>query len=687
MKVFTFIITLSLCVTTMLSQQNTFYSFIPGVNAIDNGYGILEKNGIICVININKEVINDTSILSPKINKIDNLGNLIFQKVIKIDTALTDLFGGYNVTDFRNDNNWFITGHTTKHSTANYISIQRLNSTLDSVTRILAPLKGSATNVIGKHVKYINDTSIIVVGVVNFSYTRYIRVMSIDTAANLNWTLDIGSASSNANNNVSSMSIDLAEDGGYFISFMDNPYQDLGHSNMYLNKYYTLAKVSKNGLLEWKKIIRNSNNRNSIPGSVIKKDTNSYLITWVETSYTVHSNTTIGTKGLDSVALWVGEIDLQGEFKWQKSLHKVASNCDTLPSITHNPYSITATRDGNYLISASFRYYLYPGNLIKIRPNGDVIWNRKIEILKDQNTDAQTQSTQLLSIKESLDGGILGVGSFYSSPSTLYPSGITTSILLKLDEQGCLEPGCHLEGCTDQEAINYNPEAVYDCGCQYDPCPGGNSLNIMARHYFAIGYLDYELYPASNPSNILIEHKGTSPDSYAEMYLYHLNQSTCIEDNCDKDYLLHIHYRYKHNNPNYIAPYTSTDLSSPNYKAYFQVRINDSLFLDLGNQLHAEIDTVITINFCKPDTTTYFADFTIFPNPTTGNITVALPKTQTFEKQLSLNIVDMTGRLVKTRTLINTNTPISLTDLATGLYSVAIFRDGELLYHQKLVIS
>ena len=85
-----------------------------------------------------------------------------------------------------------------------------------------------------------------------------------------------------------------------------------------INKYSLIIKTDHNGVEEWRKRIHGQD-YTSYGGTLIEKDSNSYLITWAE-RYLIHRpNSLIGPgKGMDSACVWIGEIDLEGNFKWKK---------------------------------------------------------------------------------------------------------------------------------------------------------------------------------------------------------------------------------------------------------------------------------------------------------------------------------------------------------------------------------
>jgi len=97
--------------------------------------------------------------------------------------------------------------------------------------------------------------------------------------------------------------------------------------------------------------------------------------------------------------------------------------------------------DGNLLISGTTGY---GGLLMKISPSGELFWNREYFPHEFEENTSLVWNTRIYYATESSDGGFLCAGQYYSDPGILYPEGIQTAIALKVDEYGCLEPGCQV---------------------------------------------------------------------------------------------------------------------------------------------------------------------------------------------------------------------------------------------------
>lgn len=540
-------------------SQIPFYTFLNGWR----GAGVTEVDGNIYTLSNYQEYNNGIGAESwIKLHKIDSLGNVLSEKDVKIDSAKLEGINelGYGAVNFESNNNWVLTGFNVYNTGYFYNHLYRFTSDFDTVNKSLIipfSLPLGTSQGFGKNLKYVNDSTIIIAGTDRYSNTQYaysIKVMSIDTLGNINWQTDIYSDQTTAGNFMNSSQITLASDGGYFISCVDATYlPNVGDDNV----YYLLIKLDKDGNLQWKKRITDGVHVSNI-GAVVEKDSNSYLISWSESWLIEYPNWLLGNhEAQDSASVWVGEIDLQGDFKWKKSLYKTAVNCDTLKaSDSYYPYNFIKLSDGNYLICVD--HFMNNATYIKLSPDGEVIWNRKIHLLQEQIPGGLLSYTNIKYTKEAEDSGILGVGEYVSDPSLLFPNGIRTSLLIKLDKYGCIEPGCNLEGCTDEEALNYNPNAIYNCGCIYEKCIDSNSVTIDVRQNAIMSNVDFYFKQANN-EDTLIKHFGYFPSFYDEF-----KQSSCASYSCDENYELNIKIR-GNVSPNAYIPFQSSDPYSIGY--------------------------------------------------------------------------------------------------------------------------
>ena len=176
----------------------------------------------------------------------------------------------------------------------------------------------------------------------------------------------------------------------------------------------------------------------------------------------------------DSATVRLAEIDLsdgailtEGDFS------------DILPNVynglDYQRYYLSQAQmisDGDIILSGS---NLRDAFIAKVSQAGELIWFRTHvpQAVLDEGLDLNAVDTYIHGLIETSDGGFLGVGEFQVNPffSETWPDGFQTAFALKLDEYGCLEPGCEVVGIPDWE--------IQDSRLEIFPNPvSGNEINI-----------------------------------------------------------------------------------------------------------------------------------------------------------------------------------------------------------------
>ncbi len=107
---------------------------------------------------------------------------------------------------------------------------------------------------------------------------------------------------------------------------------------------------------------------------------------------------------------------------------------------------------------------------------------------------------------------------------------------------------------------------------------------------------------------------------------------------------------------------------------YYRVRMVD---ID-GN---AEYSSVRVVNFDDPN-----AEFSVFPNPATGPLTLVSRDPGRFEAGLQYQLSDGTGKILLTGPVIQDNTPLDLSKLAAGTYHLGVLSEKEKVAAFKVVL-
>lgn len=110
------------------------------------------------------------------------------------------------------------------------------------------------------------------------------------------------------------------------------------------------------------------------------------------------------------------------------------------------------------------------GYLVKISYEGERLWERKFYFIEPVDLPVLHEFNDM---RPTADGGFIMCGQVFDySQSTNYQQGW----LVKVDEYGCLVPGCHLDVATNE--LNSIPQIIL----QPYPNPTSNLLNIYFKH-------------------------------------------------------------------------------------------------------------------------------------------------------------------------------------------------------------
>ena len=72
----------------------------------------------------------------------------------------------------------------------------------------------------------------------------------------------------------------------------------------------------------------------------------------------------------------------------------------------------------------------------------------------------------------------------------------------------------------------------------------------------------------------------------------------------------------------------------------------------------------------------------VFPNPTSNQVTILL---EDILQKSTVEIIDFTGKIVKTTIIDQTNSAIDINELADGIYFLKLFSENQLLFTEKIV--
>lgn len=168
-----------------------------------------------------------------------------------------------------------------------------------------------------------------------------------------------------------------------------------------------------------------------------------------------------------------------GSLRWKSGLvYKLDANRNkiwevefkdpTNPIFNNKLSKLLEVSDSSGYIAAGNFGITYPdltadlfGWLVKVSPEGDSLWSRSLRVIQ-----TETSLHYLYDLKETTDGGFVMVGEAFDTEN-YYPQ---QAWLIKVDQYGCLVPGCHLLDAV--EALEEIPSIrIY-------PNPASDYLNI-----------------------------------------------------------------------------------------------------------------------------------------------------------------------------------------------------------------
>ena len=334
-----------------------------------------------------------------------------------------------------------------------------------------------------------NDTTLITGGYsVDDSLGARGMVLQFDTAGNLQDSIFYYSPYHPQQPFIVTHDLLLTEDGGFIVLNFVESWDGVS------NGAIAIAKFSSDGVVEWRRAYDTS--YEDRPESIIK-DGSGYIIGAWRSNLNTHSNNfwsatdifkidSIGETqwsylspfqqlqdaaygiaktedgGLVVASGWGTEDDVNGSFSlllWDGYIFKLDENkkieWDLIlrggPWPAYNYFNkLIAVSDGSgYLAAGNVENpnydeigYDISGWLVKVSPEGDSLWSRLLHHVVSR-ADFHT----FYDLQETADGGFIMVGEARDDgPGFEFPR--QRAWLIKVDEHGCLVPGCHIETST-----------------------------------------------------------------------------------------------------------------------------------------------------------------------------------------------------------------------------------------------
>lgn len=423
--------------------------------------------------------------------KLSSSGGIQWQKSLG-GTALDEAHsvrqttdGGYIIAGSTESNNGDVTGH---HGNNDYWVI-KLNA---SGTLEWQKALGGSNNDIARSVRQTSDGGYIVAGTSSSSDGDISGnhgngdywIVKLTSTGNIQWEKSFGGYGSD-----DAYSVEQTTDNGYIIAGASASTNGDVTGNHGSTDYWVI-KLSSAGDLQWQKSLGGSDTESGY--SIVQTSDSGYIV--AGSSFSNDGDVT-GNHG--SFDYWVVKLNTAGDLQWQKSYGEI--NYDYA-------FDIKNTSDGGYIVSGyseSTPIKGYGANdywMIKLFPDGNVEWDKKLGGLTDDYATAAQQTS---------DGGYIISG--YSNSVTGPPTLNYNYWIVKLS--GNKELGIDETLNSDKYVLYPNPtkDIIY-----LDHLPGETVVNITdlsGRKLFSQKYSDKRIaidtFPFTNGVYMIqVLHKG-----------------------------------------------------------------------------------------------------------------------------------------------------------------------------------
>ena len=304
-----------------------------------------------------------------------------------------------------------------------------------------------------------NENNLIVGGEQELSFANYFPFLyEMDLDGNIIWSK---SYSCGNNCDLIPYHIQKASDNGYFFTCKES--HDLGSGNY--SEKTAIIKTDSLGNEEYR-LHPGNPDLFTVAGWVLPTDDGNFITAYSDPN-TITDNL---PQNNPNKTIWINKFDINGNEIFNISL------LDYLPKISGIGFKyfikqMLITSDGNILIVGYKTTAEDFGFMLKITQQGVPLWFRFISPPQAEGNDAGAEWTKILGITPTADGGYIMAGEYFSSPGNLFPDGIQTAIAVKVDEFGCLDPGCQIG-----DDINELTKA--NLGLQVYPNPANEIVNI-----------------------------------------------------------------------------------------------------------------------------------------------------------------------------------------------------------------
>jgi len=275
-------------------------------------------------------------------------------------------------------------------------------------------------------------------------------------------------------------------DGGYLIACeQDMTYQ------LEKKVYACILKIDNNGDEQWRYIIHGQLGQSPWPDfepatfrpRIFNALDGNYWVVWTDPLVPISPN--LQSNPNSSIRIAKLEDTITGcVFTGEKNLITELEN----PSLNYYLINDSYQAENGDIYLLVQNYWGYNSAFVKIHSSGVGAWLRTYQCYPDD--DADITETALYGICPTEDNGFMLTGKFYSTSSTLFPSGMIASCVFKTDSCGCFDA----EGCNSHCADSYAEYYVNMAEASIFPNPACNKLSASFEYSGAVTEFTYKIY-------------------------------------------------------------------------------------------------------------------------------------------------------------------------------------------------
>jgi hypothetical protein len=307
-----------------------------------------------------------------------------------------------------------------------------------------------------------NKGNLIVGGEQELSFANYFPFLyEMDLQGNIIWSK---SYSCGTNCDLIPLQILQAADDGYFFTCAE--LHNTGGSGADFVEYTAIIKTDSLGNEQYRLHPGNPENY-AVAGWVLPTDDGNYITAYSDPFAINDGNPQANPES----TIWFEKFDELGNQLFAIDYFDFLPKLPNQNGMLYTIRQLILSDDNNFLIVGYLDGVIDSGFILKVAHDGLPIWYRFYSPPQSEGNNAGGEYTRVYGVTQTTDGGYIMAGEYFSSPGNIYPEGIQTAIAVKVDEFGCLEPGCHLA-----DAIPELTKA--DLGLEVYPNPASETVNI-----------------------------------------------------------------------------------------------------------------------------------------------------------------------------------------------------------------